>query len=101
MKRLIAALLFFVLLITPLTARAQSTGSFGLRPKDPTQAYFRFTVQPGQVIEDTLVALNDSDSEVTLKLIVSRASTALTGGLAFDGTPPKEARRVRRARGWR
>jgi hypothetical protein len=89
MKRLIA-LLLIASFLTPLTVHAQSTGGFGLRPKDPTQAYFRFTAQPGQVIQDTLVALNDSDSEVTLTLIVSRASTALTGGLAFDDAPPKE-----------
>ena len=88
MKRLLP-LLIIVLLGVALPAQAQSTGSFGLRPEDPTQAYFRFTAEPGQVIHDTLMALNDSDTELTLKVTVSRASTALTGGLAFDGTLPK------------
>lgn len=89
MKRLIP-LVILVFLIAPSSVQAQTIGGFGLRPKEPTQAYFRFTAEPGQVIEDTLMAINDTESAMTLTVAVSRASTALTGGLAFDGTLPKE-----------
>lgn len=92
MKRLLSFLFLVILLAVPTPGGAQAQGGsgFGLRPQDPTQAYFHYVVEPGDVVADTLQAINVSDADIPLNLVVSRASTANTGGLAFAGVLPKK-----------
>lgn len=88
MKRLVLLAAAF-LIVTPMTARAQTVSGFGLRPLDSTLGYFQYRTRPGAILQDTLEAVNPSDTALVLNVSVSRASTADSGGLVFDDVPPE------------
>ena len=59
--------------------------TFGLRPEDQSRGYFEYSLNPGDRVEDAVLAVNGTEKE--LRLVVTRVAghTALTGGISFPG----------------
>ncbi len=69
-------------------AQGQGSVTFGIRPAgpdgSPDGSYFSYVLEPGAVIMDRLVAINDGQGPVTLKLYAADGLTAINGGTAFS-----------------
>jgi hypothetical protein len=83
-RKVILIALVILSLTVPVFAQ---NSSFGLRPEDQTIGYFRYTLEPGESLEDALLALNGTGEDMFLNVSVEAGHTALTGGLTFEGEP--------------
>jgi hypothetical protein len=59
--------------------------TFGLRPEDQSIAYFQYSLQPGESLEDAVLAVNGTQDPVRLMVTVVAGHTELTGGVSFPG----------------
>ena len=75
-----SAFITLALVITPALAQGFS---FGVRPTDLTKGYFTFDAQPGQVIEDSVTLVNQSDTPRVFRFMAVNGTSAATGGLAL------------------
>jgi hypothetical protein len=69
------------------TAIAQKN-YFGIKPEDPNKSYFDFTLNPGESVQDAIVASNESGEDIYMKLEAVDATTADNGGIAYDFANP-------------
>lgn len=83
-KAIVPLTLCLLALASVAPAMAQDF-TFGLRPEDQSIGYFQYTLNPGETVEDAVLAVNGT--EQAMRLIVSTVAghTALTGGISFPG----------------
>jgi len=85
-QRIILFSLCIALILTGVQpAYAEGGLSFGLRPADTSIGYFEYTLEPGESIDDALLAINATEESLRLQVSVAAGHTALTGGITFQG----------------
>jgi hypothetical protein len=87
MHRFRTALLTVIFVsLTLLAVPAFAQGfTFGLRPEDQSIAYFQYSLQPGESLEDAVLAVNGTEAPIGLMVTVVAGHTELTGGISFPG----------------
>jgi len=79
------AFLTALTLATAGPASAEGSTSFGLKPARSGTGYFTYSLERGESVSDEIVATNQGESNVTLKLYTLDARTATNGGVIFPG----------------
>ena len=59
--------------------------TFGLRPEDQSIGYFQYSLEPGESLEDAVLAVNGTEDPLRLIVTVVAGHTELTGGISFPG----------------
>lgn len=84
----LVSLLFAVILMLPMGVSAVEYGGVGGRPAHPrednprTQSIFVYSTQPGSVIEDAVLVINNSNETKTLMVYGGDYITSSSGGFA-------------------
>ncbi len=86
MKQIVKALVFVItLLVMFIPANASADGpDFGIKPFQPGIGYYRFTIEPGDSVDDMLLATNVGNESVFVKVMPVGAISAIGGGLSYD-----------------
>jgi hypothetical protein len=58
--------------------------NFGLKPENPQISYFEYTVNPGDSVEDAVIATNSSNVKMMMTVLPVDGQTAINGGVSFD-----------------
>lgn len=65
---------------------------FGIKPEKPGVAYFEYTLEPGESVEDTLIASNSSSETIQMIVEAVDGSTAQGGGISYDFSQDSKAK---------
>ena len=57
---------------------------FGIKPEKPNQSYFEYTLNPGETIEDAVIASNNSKDLLQMVVLPVDGVTAENGGISFN-----------------
>jgi hypothetical protein len=83
-KIAIALFLTISFLLNPFQFVEGQRSGFSISPENPEIAFFEFTLNPGESVDDAINAKNFSSDKVQMMVKVVEAQTALNGGLSFD-----------------
>ena len=76
----------FIVALAFLAVPAFAQGfTFGLRPEDQSIGYFQYSLEPGESLEDAVLAVNGTEDPLRLIVTVVAGHTELTGGISFPG----------------